>query len=125
MHTLSARDHREMDRLTPLLLAACRRDAPTTLAAADMRPLGEREVRARLLDLASRHGVQGLMLATLQRAGLIDELPKDAAEAFRGALRGLRRRAAILRMERDHVLRVLAGRGLDYGVCRRCRARLR
>src|SRR5438034_3244742 len=66
MHTLSARDHREMDRLTPLLVAACRRDAPTTLAAADILPFGEREVRAQLLDLASRHGVLGLVLATFQ-----------------------------------------------------------
>lgn len=102
----------DIENRTTLLLAACRRDL-ASLAAADTEPLADPRARLCFLDLASRHGVQGLALAALHRAGCIDALPADASGALREVLRGLRRRAAILAMERDHVLGILQRHGLE------------
>lgn len=95
-----------------LLLAACRRDG-ALLAAAETKLLADERARERFMAFAMRHGVLGLALAALQRTRCFDGLPKDASERVRETLRGLRRRATILEMERDHVVDILRRRGMD------------
>jgi len=94
------------------LLAACRRDV-AQLATADTQLLADARERERFMELAMRHGVMGLVLTALQRSRCFAGLPADASERVSETLRGLRRRATILELERDHVVDILGRHGLD------------
>ncbi|MDQ6828632.1 MAG: nucleotidyltransferase family protein [Gemmatimonadota bacterium] len=99
---------KEQDRRTALLVAACRRDAAASLAPSDVDLLAEPSACDRFIVQAAQQSVLGLTLATLERAHLIDALPAAISATLGEALRGLRRRATILQMERDFVLGQLA-----------------
>lgn len=101
----------ELAAATALLVAACQRNPDARVIAACARQLADDASCERFVDFAEGHGVLGLALATLDRAGALDGYP--AAAALRSMLHDLRRRAALLAFERDHVLRTLARHGLD------------
>lgn len=101
---------RELAAAAALLVAACQRDPDAHDLAARACQLDDAAC-ARFVEFADAHGVLGLALATLDRVGALDDCP--AAPALRPMLHGLRRRAALLAFERDHVLRTLGAQGLD------------
>jgi Uncharacterised nucleotidyltransferase len=102
--TRAARD------LGPLLVSMCRRDAGERLTEAALQVLDDAKTRERFIDYATRHGVLGLALATLQRVR-----PRNGVTGavFRECLHGCRRRAAVLELERDRILAVLRSAALD------------
>ena len=113
LHAAERYDERlDADGHITLLLAACRRDV-ARLAAADTRLLANEGWRERFLDLAMRHGVLGLVLTGLQRQRCFEGVSAEASDRIRETLRGLRRRATILELERVHVVRILVRHGLD------------
>ena len=93
------------------LVLCCRREPPRSAAEA---PPGFREpaFQAALTTLAQRHGVYGLLLDSLERSGLLAELPGELAREHEKALRLLRRQAALWDLERDFVLGLLAEGGI-------------
>ena len=100
-----------MTDATALLVTACRRaPAPNELAARS-RHVEDGAAYDRFVELADRHGVLGLALATLDRAGVLRG-PRPLG-ASRSMLHGLRRRAALLELERDNVLRTLEQHGVS------------
>ncbi|MDQ6888006.1 MAG: nucleotidyltransferase family protein [Gemmatimonadota bacterium] len=105
----------DVDVLTGLLPAACRRD-PAGLTEAASAILADERGLEYFTVLASRHGVRGLALSALQRAGGLDKLSPHVAERARENLRALRRRATILGLERDRMLAILRRRDLDVVV---------
>jgi hypothetical protein len=104
---VSARAARE---LGPLLVSMCRRDAGERLTEAALQVLDDAQTHERFIDYATRHGVLGLALATLQRVR-----PRHgvAGAVFRECLHGCRRRAAVLELGRDRILAVLRAAALD------------
>lgn len=87
------------------LVLACRSDPGEVASLARVPEFGSPPFQMVLQNLAERHGVSGLVLSTLDRAGLLAE--KDYP-----ALRLLRRQAAIWDLERDFVLGCLSARGI-------------
>lgn len=96
-----------------LLLALCRRDAahPGVLSEATLSQLDDSERRADFLEYASRHGVMGLVAGVLVRNRLLKQGPAFAEMDTH--LRAMSRRAMIMQLERDNVLRVLETVGMD------------
>ena len=97
--------------MSELLIAACRRDAADGLRA-HSAALGEPAALRPFLDFAQRHGVAGLALASLERSGSLESLPTDQRTSARDSLKRLRLHAAVLLLERDHILSALADEGL-------------
>lgn len=102
---------RELADATALLLAACQRDPDARDLAARARQLDDGAACDRFVELADAHGVLGLALATLDRTGSLHG--RRASAALGSVLHGLRRRAALLQLERENVLRTLEQHGLD------------
>jgi hypothetical protein len=69
-----------LDGVERLLVGSCRRDAGSVLGAADLAQLARKSFRSRLLALASRHHVSGLVLLALQRHTGWCELPSAVAD---------------------------------------------
>ena len=67
--------------------------------------------RDRFVRVASAHGVLGLVLCAVQRAGRPEQRPLPGA--LRETLDALRRHAAIVQLERDRILAILRRAGLD------------
>ncbi|MGI8498627.1 MAG: nucleotidyltransferase domain-containing protein [Gemmatimonadaceae bacterium] len=82
------------------------------MAHEDTAILADERGLASFVALASRHGVRGLALTALQRSGALAKLPAATSELVAENLRLLRRRATILGLERDHVLRIVGQRAL-------------
>jgi len=97
---------RELGETTALLVAACQRKPDPRELSAHARQLARADAYDRFVEVADRHGVLGLALSTLDRAGALTR--DDAAAPLQATLHGLRRRAALLALERENVLRTLA-----------------
>jgi hypothetical protein len=93
------------------LTAACRRDADAAVLAEQSRILEDAGARDRFVRVATAHGVLGLVLCAMQRAQRHEQRPLPGALQER--LDALRRHAAIVQLERDRILAVLRGAGLD------------
>jgi hypothetical protein len=106
---MPARDAPLEDPLHRLLVALCRRDAPASVDAATFALLADPAQRDGFLALAAHHRLSGLALAALCRNGRLNELSESAGHACRRQLKALRRRAAGIELERDHVVASLEG----------------
>jgi hypothetical protein len=100
------------DLRSRLLLAACHRDV-SVLQAFDqsvIAKLDDKGYRTDFLEFASRHGVMGLVCSSLLRSGLLDGRPSrtDIDTHYRA----MSRRAMIMQLERDNVLRTLEAHGV-------------
>jgi Uncharacterised nucleotidyltransferase len=95
-----------------LLVRACRR-TPPPLAQEDLALLADARFRAALRDLAERHRVSGLALATLARDAGLHTLPREARDDLLAPLAGLRARAERQERELPRLLGVLRAGGLD------------
>ncbi|MGV3711079.1 MAG: nucleotidyltransferase family protein, partial [Gemmatimonas sp.] len=95
-----------------LLLAACHRD-PHVLRTFDphvIAQLDDKTYRTDFLEFASRHGVMGLVCHALLRSGVVDGRPSHAD--IDTHYRAMSRRAMIMQLERDNVLRTLETHGI-------------
>lgn len=94
-----------------LLLATSGRASRVGIPATLVSLLDDEAGCARFIELSGRHGVQGLALTALQRSRALEG--RRAAEPLRALLSGLRRRAAILQLERDKVVAALRLASID------------
>ena len=69
-------------------------------------------MRAAFFNLAARHGVLGLVLVAMERALGRDALSRDPWAQLAPELRRIRKRTAVLQLERDYVLSILATEGI-------------
>lgn len=100
------------DRPVGLLVEACRH-ASDLDDEAPVAALEDPVLRRQFLELAVRNGVAGVVLASLERRGILEALPDPAARDLGAALATLRRRAGFWVLERDRVLRGLSQWGLE------------
>ena len=91
------------DPLHELLLSLCHRDAPASLDRAQLALLADGAQRDTFFELAAHHRVSGLALAALCRNGRTTQLDEAGDRDCRERLRALRRRAAGIEFERDHI----------------------
>ena len=104
----------ESDRSTDskfgaLLIAACRRDRtsrPGPALSEAMSWLSSDDERERFSAFVSQHGLVGLVARALLQTQT--GMNASSRATFETLLRGMRRRTALLQVERDHVLRILA-----------------
>ena len=98
---LPVRAEKASPELRILLEHCCARPDPGQ-APADA--LDDPELRRRFLELSVRNRVAGLVLASLDRTGVLDNVSQETAHELRGALAALRRRATVWLLERDRML---------------------
>ena len=94
-------------RASELLLALCRRGVSATSASLAASFLAKEPLRARLLEVALRHGLVGLVLARVEESGDLGALPEEVRVPVQRELKRLRMRAALMQIERDLVLATL------------------
>lgn len=107
---------RPPSRLRPrerLLLLACRHDAEQELSADRMRRIADPVPWSGLVGTAERHEVLGLVLSTLERSGVLEDLPPERARALRSPLQVLSRQSLLWDMERQRLAALFDRRGLD------------
>ncbi len=95
-----------------MLLKLARRAPGPSLCAREIEILSASVLQERFFALAARHGVQGLILATLadpQRAALV---PTKLADRVGVSLRALQLRALLWDLERDRLVACLNAAGL-------------
>ncbi|HJU65345.1 MAG TPA: nucleotidyltransferase family protein, partial [Gemmatimonadaceae bacterium] len=95
------------------LAVCCRRNGGDALA--EIAPLlrDDDEWRETLLALAGQHAIAGLVLATLEREGVLARLPAEVAAPLLDLLKRYRRRALLFEVERDRVMAALNRCGID------------
>ncbi len=95
-----------------LLVTLCRRGGSAELDRTDLDVLSRDTFRQHLTDLATSHGVQGLVLRATEQAPGWTGLPEAIRASLSASLRQLRQQAAIWDVERDRLLSLLAREGL-------------
>ncbi len=96
-----------------LVLALCRRNVSGLELGRKVSSLSDQRYGEAFISRAEAHHVLGLVLHTLEGAGLLAALPEAVSRGLRKRLRKLRRAAELWRMEQSRILRLLAGQRID------------
>jgi hypothetical protein len=104
---------RRLDAHERLLVALVRRTGDPDAPLVGLEAMKERPVREAFHRLAQEHGVLGLALRQLQRAGLEDAVGRTVAREVLDPLRVLERQAVLWDMERDRLVALFHRSGLS------------